>query len=348
MLLTLSQYILRQFFLRFVLILLALTALLVVFDILANADVVLEHQNRVLAPLFSYAGLRLPQILSLLVPMASLFSAAVVFAQLVARQEMIALRGFGLPIYRIAGCLLFGGLVICGLHFVFANTVAPKAASYLQSWAQQDYRGSPDEILLRADAKGWFASHNHFVSAKHVSTDGHILYNMSIIERGEDGLIERVITARKARYNGETWVLSGVQPPGASVELALMPSVFTAMHETEAEMSYAQLADIVEAGTENNGYGYRYEAWFHYKIAHPLSSLLMILIAAPMALQLARRGNILGVGFAIVLAGFCYFIFESLFLSLGETGILPPLLAVWSPPMLTLLISVWILLLLEG
>ena len=119
-------------------------------------------------------------------------------------------------------------------------------------------------------------------------------------------------------------------------------------NETESEVSYGQLAAILDAGMVEAGIENQYKAWFHYKLARPLSVFLMVLIAMPMALQISRRGSILSVGFGIVLAGFAYFILESLFLSLAETGTLPAMLAVWSPPALTLLVSSWLILLLEG
>ena len=57
----------------------------------------------------------------------------------------------------------------------------------------------------------------------------------------------------------------------------------------------------------------------------------MILLAAPVALQLTRSGNrILFVVFALVM-GFLYFVVESVLLTLGNTGELPVQVAVWGP-----------------
>ena len=66
------------------------------------------------------------------------------------------------------------------------------------------------------------------------------------------------------------------------------------------------------------------------KIAFPLVSLIMALVAAPFAFTLGRRGTLVGVGLAVVIAA-VYWGGVAIFRSLGTNEFLPPALAVWAP-----------------
>jgi lipopolysaccharide export system permease protein len=65
---TFSRYILKSFLWQFLLILIGFTALLQLFDLLNNsADILRDHMGR-MGAIFEYAVLRLPEIVSFLIP----------------------------------------------------------------------------------------------------------------------------------------------------------------------------------------------------------------------------------------------------------------------------------------
>jgi lipopolysaccharide export LptBFGC system permease protein LptF len=68
----------------------------------------------------------------------------------------------------------------------------------------------------------------------------------------------------------------------------------------------------------------------HRKIAFPLVTVVMTLIAVPFAITTGRRGAMYGIGIGIVLA-IVYFIVMSVFVALGQGGVLTPVLAAWAP-----------------
>ena len=90
--------------------------------------------------------------------------------------------------------------------------------------------------------------------------------------------------------------------------------------------SFATSADVGVRPT------YFYEAWLQKRFSLPVSSILMILLAAPVAHSLYRRDRGLAAGMAIGFGlGFLYFISDGLVMSLGETGAVPPVVAAWLP-----------------
>jgi lipopolysaccharide export LptBFGC system permease protein LptF len=66
------------------------------------------------------------------------------------------------------------------------------------------------------------------------------------------------------------------------------------------------------------------------KIAFPLATLIMTLVAVPFAVMTGRRGAMYGVGAAVAMA-IVYRIAESVFGAFGAGGLLPPTLAAWAP-----------------
>jgi lipopolysaccharide export LptBFGC system permease protein LptF len=61
----------------------------------------------------------------------------------------------------------------------------------------------------------------------------------------------------------------------------------------------------------------------------------MTLLAIPFGVGTGRRGALYAVGLGIVLA-LSYWIVMSLFIALGKSGILTPMLAAWSPNVIVL------------
>ena len=95
------------------------------------------------------------------------------------------------------------------------------------------------------------------------------------------------------------------------------------------------IADLEAAGRQTD----EARAGLWHKLAAPVSTILMPLLAAIAAFGLARSGQVLlraTVGMAL---GFTYFVVDNFSLSMGNVGIYPPFLAAWAPVLLFLLIG---------
>jgi lipopolysaccharide export LptBFGC system permease protein LptF len=69
------------------------------------------------------------------------------------------------------------------------------------------------------------------------------------------------------------------------------------------------------------------------KLAFPLITFVMSVLAIPFALRSGRRGAVTGVATAIGLA-VIYWVASGLFEAMGNTSQLPPFLAAWSPDLI--------------
>jgi lipopolysaccharide export LptBFGC system permease protein LptF len=79
------------------------------------------------------------------------------------------------------------------------------------------------------------------------------------------------------------------------------------------------------------------------KLAYPLITLVMAVLAIPFALTMGKRGSLTGIATAIGVA-IAYWVVNLTFDALGDINFLPTLLAAWSPDLLFALAGAYLLL----
>jgi lipopolysaccharide export system permease protein len=84
---------------------------------------------------------------------------------------------------------------------------------------------------------------------------------------------------------------------------------------------------------------YFYETWLHKKIAGPVGSILMILLAVPLAQRFHREGTLAPMFVIGVAIGFLYFVLDGWSFTTGEAGLLPPVVAAWVPNMIMAVVT---------
>jgi lipopolysaccharide export LptBFGC system permease protein LptF len=111
------------------------------------------------------------------------------------------------------------------------------------------------------------------------------------------------------------------------------PSYFTAEDVESEHMTYGQLRGYI-AQLRTSGFdAVAQTVELQRKVAFPLVTLVMTLIAVPFAVTTGRRGALYGVGVGIVLA-IVYWITLSVFAAMGTGGLIAPVLAAWAPNIL--------------
>ena len=79
------------------------------------------------------------------------------------------------------------------------------------------------------------------------------------------------------------------------------------------------------------------------KISFPVICFVMALVALPFSFRLGRKGALYGAGLGVVLGMVFYGVF-AFCTTLGETGALPALVAVWSPNVAFALCAIYLFL----
>lgn len=354
----LDRYLIRSFLGRAGLIVAGLTALLLLFDVLANADDVVAGSGRVIVPVLIYAGLRLPEVVVLVVPLSALVATMAVLAHWVSTHQLVALRAAGVSFYRIVAALLGGAVLLALAHFWFADTVLPSTSSRLELWRAQDFQGLPPRHVPRR-APAWFAVGDALVEVKESSLDGRELSGVTVVHRDDSGALRSYMRAKRAFYTGQVWLLEDVRraplrgqnAPDVRtfrLNLPVAPKRFAALGERPGALRLGEIGRLIADNDLGGRPTHVYRAWYQRKLAQPVGVLVMVLLAAPLGLQHARRNRMMLASFGVMFTGFLFFVAERLLVALGETGMLPVALAVWTPAALFSILAAWVLLHGEG
>ena len=356
---TLPRYILRLFLGRAVAAVAGLTALLLVFDILANAGEIVARGAGVFVPLGHYAALRAPEVATLVTPLAALLAAMMTYAHLVTTSEMIAARAAGVSLRRVMGAVLVGAAVVAVAHGAFQQFVAQDTSARLRLWAERDYQGAPPSMTPQR-APAWFAAGDALVHADSSTPDGRRLDGVTVVRRDPQGRLIDLFDAAWADFSNGFWRFhevarliereAGAPTTRARLDLVLpiSPKRFSTLAESADELGLGELwrlHNTPDAGSRPDSF---YSFWLQRKIAQPVGALVLVLIAAPIALQAARRNRLLLASFGTVTAGFLFFVSERVLAALGETGLLPATIAAWTPAAVFSLLALWVVVTLEG
>ena len=146
----LARYVSGQILLRLLIILFAILAFEISFDLLERADRILAAHDGDYRAVFRYAALRVPGLLVDLLPAATLLAALLVMGNLLRHRELVASWNMGLSPAWLMGKLLPLAAILGLVQAVVGEVALPPSAKALAAMGFGDRR----EGVLTANAEG--------------------------------------------------------------------------------------------------------------------------------------------------------------------------------------------------
>ena len=309
------------------------------------------------AGVFYYAALRSPRLIEQVAPIATLAGGLLAFAQLARESAIIAMRATGISAYRIVGMALPVAFLVMALDFSCAQLIAPRTDPVLSDW----WRATTPVAERKEPGARSFRAGDDLVIAASATGDGRTLNAVKLYRRDNAGrLVERIEAPSAVYAHGGGWTLvkpvtvrfNGAQTTATSAARLTWPSP---LHPQDVQALFAE-SPVPTAATARrallNGGGDRpvsyYQTRFLSAFAGPFATLVMLLLAAPVALANFRSGQgavLLSGGLA---AGLVFLVVNGLLSALGEGGMLSPALAVWGGPIIFAALAAYALIALEG
>ncbi len=330
-----GRYVASLLLVRTAVLLFGLAALMLILELLADADQVIAASGAVVRPLLYYSVLRLPEIFAEVIPISVFLAGLLSFAHLARHSELAALYAAGISKPRLAIAVLPVGIVIAALQFLIQDQAVPRAAIELRAWGVGDY-GS------HRDAPTWLRQGDDITRIERVDEEGRQLTGVRIFRRDADGNFLEEIAADRARYQHGGWVLQGVSRSSLATltvdtygELPwnsqLDPGLVVSLVGHPKRMGLMNLFRVVELPKLGAQPGFRYRVWLQERIAAPLTTILLILMTVAMARpHTGRSGRGLSIAIGIAV-GFLSWTFDTLLLTFGDLGLVPPFVAAWAP-----------------
>lgn len=354
----LHRYLVKGFFWPLVFCVLLFILTFVFVDSLSNLDEFIKKQAPAGIVIAYYFSL-VPIIWNQIMPAACLMAVLYALGQLNKQNEITAMKASGISSARILAPVLMLGAVLSMCVFAVNETLTPEAAArsaaIKKGLLEFGHKDLSEKSLANVTL---ITATNKLAFAREMRLDALTLHDVILLEQYPSLAVKSKTTAQRAVFEGDRWIFYGavhtefdeageiIGRPEPSERLASdvreTPGDFI-RQDTEARyMNYRQLAAYI-ASTRATGFktSERLLVDLHQKLSSPLTSLIILLVGAPMALRIRRGGAwmSLGLGLAIV-AG--YYLAIAVSTALGKGGVLPPVAAAWLPHGMFLLVGIYL------
>jgi LPS export ABC transporter permease LptG len=342
----LDDYVLRDFALYLTMIVAAFLMLLLVFTLFELLSDILRNQ---VSPLTvgEYLLNVVPYFLYNTTPLSMLLAVLVTFGLLQKSNEITAIKATGISLYRIIVPVLIASTLVAGVLFLSDQLYLPYT-NKRQDALRNRIKGKPAQTYLRPERQWMFGQHSDIYYYQFFDPDRNVFGGVSVFQFDPHTFqITHRITADRAHWSDSMgkWVyeqgwersLSGAAienyrkfDVATYPELAEAPAYFKKEIKQSSEMSYEELRRYIH-DLEQSGFDVvRLRVQLQKKIAYPLITLVMAILAIPFALSAGKRSAVAGVATAIGI-GVVYWTISGLFEAMGNLSQLPPAVAAWSP-----------------
>jgi len=287
-----------------------------------------------------------PQFVYFVIPIAALLSALVTFGMLARSSELTVMKACGISLYRTALSVILLSLVFSGVLFGLQQQVLAKAnrkADALNSQIKSGQAPRAFDFMNRQwlVAQDGSIYHYGYYNPERDEMTGLVIYRP---DEASWTLSSATFAERVAWNNGwqasSGWIQDftvnpAVWTPFASrtLEHVERPDYFKTEQPVSDMMTVEQLWRYVHELSRSGANVIPLQVDLHKKLAFPLVTFVMTLLAVPFGVTTGRRGTLYGIGLGIMIA-LTYWIVISAFVAIGRGGLLPPVLAGWAPNIL--------------
>jgi lipopolysaccharide export system permease protein len=341
----LQRYVSREFLKIFGIVFTGLLGITVLVDFFQRIDMFINFPTPVRWK-FLYFALKMPQFIFYITPVSVLVSLLVTLGILNHHREITAVRCGGVTLMHVCAPLVAIGALASVLVFVNNEYVVPGSARQLQYVLDTRIKNRPPRSIFRQNRIWFYGERNtvfniQLLDPVEKSFEGVTLYRFD--KKGKR-LIQR-IDARRARYLRGRWDLFNVtfrtflddgtikarSFPRQRIRRPEKPGDISQYRERPEVMNFPALGEYVRKLRRSGFNPTAYMVDLQAKLSLPLLSLIVTLLAIPIAFRSRSGGSVVAsLGVSLTL-GFAYWIVISIGISLGHAGKLPPYLAAWLP-----------------
>ncbi len=298
-----------------------------------------------------YSIMLLPRQAYELFPMVALLGAILGLGALAGNSELTVVRASGVSIKRIALSVSKAGLLMIVVIVALGEGIAPQLEKEAN---QQRLRALAKSISLNTENGLWAKDGENFITIRRLTPEGKAngisLYHL------QGQRISEIDTAARGEYLDGVWFLHNVRKTlfgEQGIELSrekrmewrssLTPDVINLAAIAPENLAAWELYDYVGYLQDNGLASQRYEVALWIRLAMPLATGGMILLALPFVFGSTRS---VGVGQRImigVLIGILFYLANGVFSRMGLIYDVPPILSAMTPTMLIYLAWFWLM-----
>jgi lipopolysaccharide export system permease protein len=350
---TLDRYVLRRTLSPLALVFGAFVSIFVLVDLFDHAHTFIDNDVPA-GVVASYYLYYMPFVTVLTAPVAMLLAVLLAFGSFMRSNELAAMKGAGISLYRILAPVFLLAAALSGASLVLAETLVPASTRHRLEIQDAHIKRRPSQTVQSDVIR--MSEDGATLLAKRFDLRRNVIEEVTLQEFGADLRPRTRIDAASGTWNGSAWLLRDARvrrftAEGESTRVAasleaglagLTPTDLSSRRLKPEELGYADLrAHIARLRAGGAGVG-DLPVQLQIKLSFPFVTLIMTLLAAPIAAG-ARRGGFALAFTAALAISFVYYGVLQVGTVLGRQGMLPPTLAAWLANILFAGIGVWIL-----
>ena len=354
---TLSTYIALRFAKTVIAMMASLLVLIVVVDFVEQMRKAAERPEIPILQLLQLSALKAPFFMDKAFPFACLFAAMITLTQLNQRLELVVARAAGISAWQFLLPVSLAAVVIGFFAAFVYNPLAIIASDYSKDVEVRVFTG--EDRMLQSEVSGyWLRQEDNggssVINARIARDAGKKLDDVKIIRFDEDGMIRERIDATSAQFTGQGWLLTNASVIGRDARAMLHDSYqIDSRLDAGTLLALPQIRIPCPSGNCGKWPPWRfapaaipnaYYTQFYSLLALPLFLIAMVIIAATVSLRFVRFGQVGRMILGGIAAGFVLYTVTKLVTSLGSNGIVPPIVAAWSPSVVAIVFGTSILL----
>jgi len=351
----LSEYLTRIMLVRTAAAAVALMGLLQLIDLLERTSDILARGGPL--DILRYMVLRLPFMFQEVAPFAVLAGAIFTFGQLARNSELVVMRISGMSLFEIFRRTLPVALAFAALDLIVTDQVTPRAEQSLAEWLSAT---APGGAAKAKPAPKWFRIDGNVVTVTSASPDGKLLHGVTVYQRDVRRALVRRMEASTATPQAGGWRLHDAKVTDLGPTRADTISVGamdwrTTLRPSDTARLFADSYEITSGTAYRSLFGKgpvdkspsQFQTRLYRTLASGAAPIIMLLLALPAALGHPRSNRTLPMIFGLG-CGLLYLVSDGVLTAMGQTGVLPPLIAAWGAPVAFAAGAVSLLLYAEG
>ena len=297
-----------------------------------------------------------PRFVYYVIPIAALLSVLVTFGLLSRNSELTVMKACGVSLYRASLAVVLLSLAFSATIFGLEQRVLAQSNRKAEV-IDAKIRGRTPRVFDALTRQWVVGRDGDIYYYSHFDPERKELNALTIFKpRAEKWDLATATSAEKAVHSRGGWIgrrvrigdFSSPETPkwteAAEHPLSLEPPDYFESEQPVAEMmTVVQLRRYVNELAASGVNVSHLAVELQHKLAFPFVTLVMTLLAIPFGVSTGRRGALYAIGLGIVLA-LGYWIVTSLFVALGKSGLLSPVLAGWTPNIIVLGAAVYVFL----
>jgi lipopolysaccharide export system permease protein len=339
----LHRYILSLLIKNFAIGLSTFVFLFLMVDFFDRFDNVL-HEKASVGLIIQYFLCRIPMMITLMLPVALLFSTLFTFGLLAKSSELTAMRASGVTVVWLARPLIIMGILLSGCSLLLGEVVVP--------FSERRQKELYNIDIKKKDKKGgynqtdfWWRHGSHFYTFDLFDSRTNTITGLSEFDINDNWRVIKRTDATSVNWiaQGLGWNMRNVTEYHLDTEPVIIesinqiplpipeiPSDFYDVRNDPSTMSFSELRKFIKKLKRNGISTTQYLPDLYSKIAGPFIIVITGLLVLPFTLIPARSGSMALSSLAAIGIVFTYYAVDSFSISMGRAELLPAFLAAWS------------------